>query len=56
MRPGGGTRISGRALDYAVTNCSTFLHPCEPLYTGRENYDIKQRTGSDHMVMKFGIK
>lgn len=56
MRPPGGTRISGRAYDYAVTNCPEWLHDCRPLYTGSENYRIKERTGSDHMVMVFGIK
>ncbi|WP_218145046.1 hypothetical protein [Nitrosospira briensis] len=56
MRPPGGTRISGRALDYAVTNCPTFLQDCRPLYSGRKNYEIKQDTGSDHMVMVFGLK
>ena len=56
LKPVGCTRISGRTLDYAVTNVPEFFNPCRPLYTGLENYLIKERTGSDHMVMVFDLK
>jgi hypothetical protein len=55
MRPPGGTRISGRTLDYAITNRPAWFNQCRPLYT-EQQYPIKQRTGSDHMVMAFEIK
>jgi hypothetical protein len=52
------TRISGRTLDYAITNVPGAFRDnrCRPLYPGNENYAIKQRTGSDHMVMVFELK
>ncbi len=51
VSPGGPTRISGRCLDYAVTNVPQFFAACRPLHNGLESQAIKQRTGSDHMVM-----
>jgi hypothetical protein len=54
LNPGGPTRISGRCLDYAITNVPLrFPNGCRPLYTGVEGYSIKERTGSDHMIMSF---
>lgn len=56
LKPPGPTRISGRKLDYAVTNVASYFHPCRPLYSGHENYKIKEQTGSDHMVMILQLK
>ena len=59
LEPPGPTRISGRILDYAVTNVPNFFsgdYPCRPLYSGKKNFEIKERTGSDHMVMVLQLK
>ena len=57
VEPLGPTRISGRQLDYAVTNVPEVTSPkCRPLYDGLTNFKIKQKTGSDHMVMVFDLK
>ncbi len=50
IRPPAMTRISGRILDYAVSNVPHrfTLRPLLPHVLG---YDIKVRTGSDHMPM-----
>jgi len=57
LAPPGGTRISGRTLDYAVTNVPKFFHPCRRLYDNmKKNREIKQTTGSDHMVMVLELK
>ena len=56
LKPAGATRISGRILDYAVTNVPNLFNPCRPLYNGSENFEIKETTGSDHMVMVFQLK
>ncbi|MBO9806462.1 hypothetical protein, partial [Xanthomonas phaseoli] len=56
LEPPGGTRISGRILDYAITNQPDFFNSCRPLYSGDQNFKIKERTGSDHMVMVLDMK
>ena len=56
IHSGGPTRISGRCLDYAITNVPHQFKNCRPLYNGAENYLIKQKTGSDHMVMVLELK
>jgi len=56
LHPPGGTRISGRTLDYAVTNVPHFFHACRRLYDDKKNREIKQTTGSDHMIMVLELK
>lgn len=55
LRPPGGTRISNRCLDYAVTNVPNAFNLVRPLYVS-SGYQIKERTGSDHMVMVLELK
>jgi len=50
------TRISGRCLDYALTNRHDWFSVCRPLYNGMQGRNIKIRTGSDHMVMILMLK
>ncbi len=47
----GGTRISGRTLDYAITNAPREGAICRRLFPFTVGFDIKIRTGSDHMPM-----
>ncbi|TQV87752.1 hypothetical protein [Aliikangiella coralliicola] len=56
LDPGGATRISGRCLDYAVTNVPNQFHGCRPLYNVRNPREIKIRTGSDHMPMVLELR
>jgi len=54
--PGVPTRISGRRLDYAITNVRDWFGTCQRMYGGVEGFNIKQKTGSDHMVMLLKMK
>ena len=50
IAPHGMTRISGRCLDYAITNVPNQVSACRAIYPDQYR-DIKQKTGSDHMAM-----
>ncbi len=54
INPNCMTRISGRCLDYAVTNVPNRVRACRPLNDAQYR-DIKLRTGSDHMVMVLEV-
>lgn len=54
--PGVPTRISGRTLDYAVSNVAAHFTRLAPLHPDAHGYDIKQQTGSDHMPMIMHYK
>lgn len=56
LQPPAGTRISNRCLDYAVTNVPGYFHGVRALYPQANGWAIKQRTGSDHMVMILDMK
>jgi hypothetical protein len=54
--PNSGTRISGRCLDFAITNAPDDFIQCRAIDQTAEGYDIKSYTGSDHMVMVLEMK
>lgn len=56
LAPVGATRISGRKLDYAITNRPDLFRGPPYGLRNAEGYDIKQQVGSDHMVMFFYLK
>jgi hypothetical protein len=51
LHPSTATRISGRCLDFAVTNVKSKFHGIRALNSAPKGYNIKTWTGSDHMVM-----
>lgn len=56
LEPATATRISGKILDYAITNEPGWFNKCRALYTVKKFSEIKEKTGSDHMVMLLDSK
>ena len=57
LEPDGPTRISGRKIDYAITNVpDRFLEKKSKRLFDVEGMEIKNETGSDHMIMKLQMK